>query len=61
MIKEMALVFQPEDISNIGQRVKHINIIDYAQGFIYKERGLLLFIEKMTETSFLFVIDTSRI
>lgn len=39
MIKEMALVFQPEDISNIGQRVKHINIIDYAQGFIYKERG----------------------
>jgi hypothetical protein len=47
MIREVALLFQPEDISNIGQRVKHINIIDYAQGFIYKERGKSIFIKRI--------------
>lgn len=39
MINEFATIFQDEDVTILGQRVKHINIIDYAQGFIYKERG----------------------
>eukprot|EP01126_Amoeba_proteus_P011650 TRINITY_DN1473_c0_g2_i6.p1 TRINITY_DN1473_c0_g2~~TRINITY_DN1473_c0_g2_i6.p1 ORF type:complete len:275 (-),score=74.91 TRINITY_DN1473_c0_g2_i6:37-789(-) len=39
MVKENAILFQSEDVTNIGQRVKHMKIMDYAQGFIYKERG----------------------
>ena len=38
-LKEKAIIFQSEDVTNIGQRVKHINIVDYAQGYIYKDRG----------------------
>lgn len=39
MVKESAIIFQSEDVTSIGQRVKHMKIMDYAQGFIYKERG----------------------
>eukprot|EP00028_Trichosphaerium_sp_Am-I-7-wt_P002255 CAMPEP_0168516550 /NCGR_PEP_ID=MMETSP0405-20121227/5473_1 /TAXON_ID=498012 /ORGANISM="Trichosphaerium sp, Strain Am-I-7 wt" /LENGTH=511 /DNA_ID=CAMNT_0008536291 /DNA_START=723 /DNA_END=2258 /DNA_ORIENTATION=+ len=37
--------FQTENVKGIGQRVKHINIIDYAQGYIYKQRGQSYFRE----------------
>jgi len=42
--------FQTEDLQTIGQRVKHINIIDYAQGYIDKERGRYYF-RKESEVS----------
>jgi len=38
-LNEKATIFQAEDVIRIGERVKHINIIDNAQGYIYKERG----------------------
>eukprot|EP01105_Mastigella_eilhardi_P015608 TRINITY_DN3574_c0_g1_i1.p1 TRINITY_DN3574_c0_g1~~TRINITY_DN3574_c0_g1_i1.p1 ORF type:complete len:593 (-),score=166.43 TRINITY_DN3574_c0_g1_i1:44-1822(-) len=31
------------DLEEIGQRVKHMNIISYAQGYLFKHQGSLLF------------------